>query len=274
MLYKVEVITEQGATLELPLTDQFNGYLVKDVQGLDPVKATMVSSSFALMDGEQYQSSRRESRNILLKLGLEANYTTNTVRQLKARLYSFLMPKSLVLLRFFIEDEPTVEIYGRVESFEAPSFTQSPEETISLICHQPDFYIPDPVVIEGFTSADIGNEFLIEYSGTVETGIQFVMNVTNWTGDFDIIHRPSDGKTRTLEYDQPLLLGDVLEINTSAGSKRVYRTREGVSESLLYAISPYSNWITLMPGPNYLRVNSERVGVPFTITYTTKLGGI
>lgn len=274
MLYKVEISTEQGATLELPLKDQSNGYLVKDIQGLDPVKATIVSSSFALIDGEQYQSSRRESRNILLKLGLEANYTTNTVRELKARLYSFLMPKSRVLLRFFVEDEPTVEIYGRVESFESPSFTQTPEANISLICHQPDFYIPEPVVINGLTSAEINSEFLIEYYGTVETGLRFTLNANNSVDDFTISHRPSDGMTRTLEFIEPLIRDDVLEINTNSGNKRVYRTRAGAAESILYGVSPYSNWITLMPGPNYLRVDSERVNVPFTIEYTTKLGGI
>lgn len=273
MLYKVEISTEQGTTLELPLQDQSNGYLVKDIQGLDPVKATIVSSSFALMDGEQYQSSRRESRNILLKLGLEANYTTTTVRELKARLYSFLMPKTLVKLRFFIEDEPTVEIYGRVESFEAPSFTKEPEATISLICHQPDFYIPEPAIFEGLSVSDT-SEFLIDYDGTVETGIQFKISPSRDLSSFTIYHRPHDGKIRTLEFSEALIADDVLKINTTAGSKGVYRTRAGLDVSVLYGVSPYSNWINLMTGPNYLRVFAEGEPVPYSLEYTTKLGGI
>lgn len=273
MLYKVEISTEQGATLELPLQDQSNGYLVKDIQGLDPVRATIVSSSFAVMDGEQYQSSRRESRNILLKLGLEANYTTTTVRELKARLYSFLMPKTRVKLKFFIEGEPSVEIYARVESFEAPSFTRDPEATISLIAHQPDFYIPEPVVIEGLTVSNT-SEFVIDYAGGIETGILFSMSPSRDLSNFTIYHRTYDGKIRTLEFVEPLISGDLLQINTAAGNKGVYRTRLGLAESVLYGVSPYSNWITLMPGYNYIRVYSEGDGVPYSLEFTTKIGGI
>jgi hypothetical protein len=273
MLTKVEISTDQGTTLELPLQDPSTGYLVKSIEGLDPVKATIVSSSFALMDGEQYQSSRRESRNILMKLGLEANYITETTRDLRKRLYSFLMPKSHVRLRFFVEEEPTVEIYGRVESFESPSFTKDPEATISLICHQPDFYNPVSVVLEGDTVADI-SEFLVSYEGTVESGVVITLTVDRDLADFTVYHRPSDGVTRVLEFVEPLIAGDILKISTISGAKYATRTRAGLTESVLYGVSPYSNWINLFPGPNNLRVYAEGAPVPYTIEYTDKFGGI
>lgn len=277
MLNKVVIITTQGTTLELFLQDQSNGYLIKDIEGLDPVKATIVSSSFALMDGDQYQSSRRESRNILLKLGLEADYVTETIRELKARLYSFLMPKSEVLLRFYMDEEeaPTVDIYGRVESFESPTFTDKPEATISLICHQPDFYIQDAIVVEETTVSD-NSDYLLEYDGTIETGIVLTVNADRDLDDFTVYHTPADGTTRILQFSlaDPLIAGDVLTISTVSGSKYATRTRAGITDSVLYGISPYSSWINLFPGPNYLRIYTEGAAVPYTFTYLKRFGGI
>jgi Phage tail protein. len=272
MLHKVEISTEQGLTLELPL-ESLSGYVVKDIEGLDPVKATLVSSSFAMMDGEQYQSSRRESRNILLKLGLESDYSTLTNRELRLQLYKFLMPKSHVRLRFFIEDAPTVDIYGRVESFDSTSFTKEPEAVISLVCHQPDFYSPTPVVIEGLTVSD-STELMVNYEGTVESGLILTVRPDRDLSGFVMHHRPPDGKMRTLEFSEPLAAGDILKLSTVTGGKFARRTREAIEESVLYGVSPYSAWIQLFPGLNALRMFSEGAPVPYTVEYTTKFGGI
>ncbi len=99
MLVSLEVITRQFQSLLLPLNEVLNGFAVESIEGLEPVKATLVSSSFAQIDGAQYHSSRREPRNIKLKMGLEPDYVTDSVRDLRHRLYGFLMPKSEVTLR-------------------------------------------------------------------------------------------------------------------------------------------------------------------------------
>ena len=60
MLTRVEVRNDHGNLLNLSLQEILGGFIVEEIQGLDPVAATIVSSSFAQLDGEQYQSSRRE----------------------------------------------------------------------------------------------------------------------------------------------------------------------------------------------------------------------
>ena len=129
------------------------------------------------------------------------------------------------------------------------------------------------MIFEGLSVANT-SEFLIDYDGTVETGIQFKISPSRDLSSFTIYHRPHDGKIRTLEFSEPLLSGDVLEISTTAGSKGVYRTRMGIKSSVLYGVSPYSNWINLMTGPNFFRVFAEGEPVPYSLEYTTKLGGI
>lgn len=273
MLTVVEITTAQGATLVLPLGDPQGGYVVDDIDGLDPVKATMVSSSFAQLDGEQYQSSRRESRNIILKLSLEPDFDTGTVAALRTRLYTFLMPKSLVRMRFYADGEPTVDIYGRVETFDSPRFVKEPTATISLICHQPDFYSPIPVVVPGLTTSTMA-ETLIAYTGSVETGLVMTIKPARALPAFAIHHRPADDTIRKLEFEEPLLAGDTLVISTVPGSKSAILTRAGTSSSVLFGITPFSNWLELFPGPNNLRVYAEGAPVPYSIEYTTRFGGI
>lgn len=276
MLDKIEVITDQGVLLTLPLEDVSEGYSVQDIDGLDPVKATIVSSSFAQMDGEQYQSSRRDKRNIVITLGYEPDFVTSTVQTLRKRLYNILMPKSRVLLRFYQSGEPTLEISGRVESFDSPKFTSEPMAVISILCFNPDFYDPIATVLPGITSSSTVETNHV-YPGTVETGIIFKLFPNRSIGEFTIYHRPSATTLRSLVFNTaaaPLVSGDVLTISTIPGNKFVTINRAGVQSSMLFAMTAQSNWISLFPGDNALRVYAEGAGIPYSIEYTTKFGGL
>jgi Phage tail protein. len=273
MLTMVEARTPQGTLLGISLEDVTDGIIVADIEGLDPVKATIVSSSFARLDGVQYQSSRREARNIKLKLGLEPDYINNTVSDIRQRLYQFFMPKREVNLRFITSTGLSVDISGRVESFESPLFTKEPQVDISVVCFDPDLVDPTLVEVSGLTTADT-TESLVTYEGSVETGITFVLNVDRVISEFTFYHRPPDNTLRSLEFATPLEAGDVLTISTIAGSKGATLKRAGVDSSVLYGISPQSNWIELMPGDNNIRVYAEGLGIPYDIEYVNKYGGL
>src|SRR5262245_38075871 len=127
MLTKVEVRPVSGLLLTLELDDATSGFIVQDIDGLDPVKATIVSSTFANLDGAQFQSSKREPRNIVMTLGLEPDYINQSVRDLRSALYPFFMPKSFISMRFFMSDGLTVDISGYVESMETSLFSKARE---------------------------------------------------------------------------------------------------------------------------------------------------
>lgn len=273
MLTSIEVMNPQGSLLALPMEDVSDGVVVKDIQGLDPVKATLVSSSFAQMNGEQYHSSRREARNIVLKLDLEPDYITTTVKDLRDRLYRYFMPRSQIFMKFYDSSGLEVSIEGRVESFDCPLFVQEPEANISIMSFDPDFLGATPVVIQEETTED-EDEIFIEYEGSIETGIEFVLNVDRSLSEFTIYHRLPDGSIRTTDFSAPLENGDVLTIVTIRGSKRVTLNRSSIESSALYGISPQSNWLELVPGDNYIRVYAEGEGIPYTITYTNRYGGL
>lgn len=273
MLNMLEARTNQGTLLSLPLGDISDGFILTDVKGLDPVKATLVSSSFAERDGAQYHSSRREPRNIKLQIEFEPNYISSSVRSLRQRLYVFFMPKSEVNLRFYDSSGLTVNISGRVESFETPLFTKDPVVDISIICFDPDFIDMDSIDLSGNTTSTT-TETTIVYDGTTETGIQFVLNLNRSLSEFTIYHKPPDGTIRSLDFSASLISGDVLTISTVSGSKGVKLTRSGVSSSLLYGISPQSNWIEFMRGDNKIRVYAVGAPIPFTLTYINRYGGL
>lgn len=273
MLTKVEVRTSLGGLLTLTLNDSSNGYVVADIQGLDPVNATLVSSSVANFDGGQYQSARREARNIIFKLDYDVNWAAQSIRGLRTALYQFFPPKGQVNLRFFLSDGETVEIDGIVEYHQTVLFAQEPTTDISIMCFDPDFVELDEITVEEETVSD-SDEFLIEYTGTVETGILFTLLVDRVVDEFTIYHRPGDNQVRTFEFTADLEADDILRINTNKGLKEVILTRDAMESSLLYAKSPQSAWIELLPGDNYIRVLATGDPIPFTIVYKPRHGGL
>jgi hypothetical protein len=273
MLNMLDVTNEADATLSLPLEDIGNGYRIKSIDGLDPVKATIVTSSFANMDGDKYQASRREKRNIVIKLGFD---TSMDVRSLRNNLYPFFMTKTNLRLRFYSDEADMfyVEIYGRVESFESPIFAKDPEATISIVCAKPDFYEPEPVAWHGDTTSG-STRMPITYSGTIETGIRFSMNVNRTLPSLVIHHSTTaSGTENDLTFAAPLISGDVLEIRTVPGDKGATLTRSGITSSILYGINPASIWTTLLSGQNYIRVSSGGAPISYTVEYTNKYGGL
>lgn len=273
MLESVQIRTPQGSLLTLPLEDVSDGLVLEDILGLDPVKATLVSSSFAQQDGAQYHSSRRETRNLVLKFGFEADIANTTIRALRQRLYEYLMPKSEVDLRFIDSDGSVVRIDGRVETCETDLFSQEPRVNSSILCFDPDFRELTPETITG-TTVNTSTETLVMYEGTVETGIEFQLNVNRALSAFTIYHRPPDGTLRSLDFAASLISGDVLNISTVPGAKSLTLTRAATTSSILYGMSPQSSWIELAPGDNYLRVYATGAAVPFEIEYTNRYGGL
>src|ERR1041384_4646978 len=274
MLETIEVRNSAGASLTLPMEDVVVGYPVLDVDGLGPVRAVLVSSSVAKQDGSQYQSARRDERDIKIALKLEPNYAINeSVRSLRNRLYEYFMTKSEVTLKFTLVEELEVQIVGRVETCEPAIFSKEPGMVISIRCFDPDFVDPTPVVVEGETVEDM-SEITIPYAGTVVTGVLFTLNVDRDVSELTIYHRPPDGSIRTMNFEYDLEAGDVLNISTVYGNKYLTLTRASVTTSVLNGMDPQSNWTEFQRGDNHIRVYAVGEEIPYTISYTTRYGGL
>jgi hypothetical protein len=189
------------------------------------------------------------------------------------------MPKMKVNMRFYMEEADMfyVEIDGTVESCLSPLFAKEPEATISIICVDPDFSDPEPLVWNASTtSAD--TQGLLTYDGEIETGFRMTMNVDRALPAITIHHRTTATGVKNFlifAVDTGILVaGDILEISTISGNKYIRRTRSGVTTSLLFGNDSTSVWTNLYPGTNYLKIQSGGAPIPYTIEYTNKYGGL
>jgi Phage tail protein len=269
----VEVRNAAGTVLTLPLQDISGGYVVKDIEGLDPVKAIIVTSGFANRDGVEYEAARRESRNIVLKLGFNPDWLTTTPKSLRDNLYKWFMTKQQVELRFYEDTGLVVSIVGRVESNDSPRFVSDPDASISILCFLPDFIGMTNELVSGNSTAG-STESVINYVGTSETGFLFTLNVNRSISGFALYLRGTDGIQYELDFAAALVSGDVVKISTVQGNKYATITHSGVTSSILYGISPSSPWLTLFPGANNLRLLISGAAIPYTIAYMDKYGGL
>lgn len=277
MLETVEVRSPSGDLLSLPLADFSSGFIVADIKGLNPVKATIVRSPIATLDEEAVHTTRRDARNLIIILEPEPDYTSETIRDLRFRLYDFFMPEATVNLRFIhsLAEDFEVEIEGVVEDFDWPLFTDEPKGTLSIICKKPDFIALDEIEVEGATVND-SSEILLAYPGSTETGLVFTITIDQADiFEFEFYLRGPDGITRYFWIGTSFEIGDILEINSNPGMKTATVTRAGTPFSLLYGMMPSAPWPTLWKGDNYLRVvETDGTPIDYTVVYKPKYGGL
>lgn len=277
MITSVQVFSpSKGGSLYLDILSPSNGLVVQEIDGLDPVKASITSSRLAQVDGTHYQASRRDSRNIIIKVDIDpylSDDVHSTVESIRAELYDYLMPESLISLRFQKDGVTFVEIAGMVESLEAPLFTDTPGAVISVLCFDPDFVSTSDKFVKGTAlPSTTGKDFT--YDGTAETGFIFEM-VMNRSAINLALHHSVYGRTTTFELATSLLTGDRITIDTRTGMKSVMvRTAGGVSTSRLAGVSPASKWPTLKRGVNNIRALVVGAGIPWDLTYREKYGGL
>lgn len=280
MFSKMVVVGDGSVgSLTVQLGDVSNGINIVDIAGLDPVKATLTSSNFAGQPGAVFQSSHRETRNIVIKLGIEPDPETQTVRSIRKSIYNIFRPETEVLLKFYDDESTDVtdgyQIVGRVETCgpTATRFTQTPEIDISVMCFDPDFQDAEAITVSGLTTADVAATS-VAYNGTTETGIIFTLNINRSLSEFQIYYIDGNSATWTMDVAALFLTGDVVTINTTPGSKTANLLRAGVTTSILYAISPQSTWARLAPGANSIRFYAAGAAIPGTITYTKRFGEV
>lgn len=273
MLTKCDIVSESGQRLSLPLFGSSNQFLVHEIEGLDPVKSTISSSVVPGIDGELFHSSRRETRNIKIRLGLSPDYESATVKDLRKRLYSYVMPGNKVRLDFFDSGGQVLRIQSEVETMETLLFSQDPMVDISLLSSDPNFYDPSSVVLT--INPPFGVPLVVNYDGDVPTGVKLTFVATGNVSSFTF-RNTKNGNSETLTYAGDITNGNRVTIITTPGSREVLFTSNALDEvSRLSALDPLSKWPRLYPGENTLMFNTNtQTGGEVTIEYTTKYGGM
>ena len=277
MLDQVEVRNQLGALLTLPLQSISNGFIVDSIEGLDPVDASVVTSTQANFDGELFQVARRDKRTMVFNIAFAPDYDTLTVESLRRKLYDFFMPKSQISIRFVVSGQPSVEISCIVESFNAPKFAKDPSASISVVGLDVDFIGVDTTVHYGTTNAStIYNDFI--YPGSEPTGIFFRMTLNRAIRYFTLYNQASDGIVQEMAFELPADLPfpgtNHVTIDTRNGRKTVYSTTAAGNTSRLYAMDRDAQWIQFKPGINRFRVSTAGAGIPYAVSYKARYGAL
>jgi Phage tail protein len=273
MLTKVDITNRRGNVLTLAINEDDNPYQVNEIEGLDPVEATLTSSSYAGNDGEVFQAAKLDARNIKIKLDLDPEFISNTFTTLRQGLYPFFTPKSQIKLRFYSDTGLYVDINGVVEKMSSPLFQQDPAVDISIMCYQPDFTDPRIIQVDG-VSVDDNTATILDYPGTVETGTVVTLNLNRPLTDFTIYNMDEGGNILQLDFSGNLLEDDTLVVSSLKGAKGITLTRAAVSSSYLYGRSSQSNWIQLDEGLNNFWVYAEGDPIPYVLEYVVRYGGL
>lgn len=293
MLTKVEVDSQIPGvgTLSLDLLDPTDNQIhVRDIEGLGPVKADIATTPYS-DDGELYQGSSKGKRNIVMKLGLNPSGLDQRMSTLRHILYKYFGTQSRVVLRFFSDDMPTVEIMGYSESLEPNIFSKDPEIQVSVLCPNPDFV---SVNVETLTGTIYPETVMsIEYDGDVPTGFEITADIVDMVGGISDLY--ADNYVITMTYAGESKRIKVVLVDTSSqydfylsslrGFKRVRYIHkvDGSIQNITRRIYDPSFWPLLWPGTNQMstRVDRHQDAPPmdtsirnWVMTYRNRYGGL
>lgn len=245
----------------LTLTQNEYNWQVAEITGLNPPAAQINLTALAGQDGAVFNSSKLDTRNIVIMLRLRGDVEAN--RQL---LYRFFRTKDACTF-YFSNNNRDVFIRGRVETCEVNLFEYGQMMQISIICPQPyfrgieqtstelssvvgAFTFPFSINIGSpipFSVYDVTRETNIRNDAESETGAEIELYFTGSVSTIEIKNE-STGDSLKLQYN--FLDGDRLFINTNLGEKSVQLLRDGVQSNLFSAVKKGSVFFQLQSGDN------------------------
>lgn len=236
-------------------------YQVVSITGLNPPKAVINLTTIAGLDGATFNSSKLETRDIVLMVKINGDIERN-----RQNLYNFFRTKEWCKF-YYSNANRDVYIEGYVESVECELFTKSEIAQISILCPYPYFKGLYEIIDDISTSlATFVFPFSINYEEPIPFSTQENSRTANVYNDsasstglvieadfYDsveslLIKNTMTGDNFILVYS--FLENDRVFINTNIGQKSVRLMRNGVESNIFAAIQAGSVFFQLAPGDN------------------------
>lgn len=240
-------------------------YQIRNVDGLDPVKADIRMDSLAGNDGSFFRGARTGVRNLIFTIALKPY--TESAMTLRESLMSIFQLRSEIQIRFHTTEGNVRITTGHVESFEYDNFTQDPVATISVICSNPYFYSEPKITKDGKTNTQL------DISGTTQAPTPIVLTI-----DVPVVPKSFSvwaSRRNLIFLGDGMKVGDKITLNTTPGAKTLSRKgSDGRSELYLNYIN--KGGLDLYLGDvstNTFLVNSN-VDANYTLEYTPRFFGV
>lgn len=255
---------------------------IRNIDGLDPVKASVNTSPYGSIDGGSYIGSNVPSRNIVLTIKANPNWDDWTYESLRKLVYQYFMPKLATRLVFISDDIDPVEISGVVESCENNMFSKDPEILVSIVCPDPYFTAVDPIVLTGQT-IDFGDTpAVVAYAGNVETGFKLKVSYAAGSSPLSLAVQMGDlgaPDTSYITIETTVDANKYFEMSTVQMKKyfQSVNVSGGAITNLLSKVGTQqgSMWAKLRPGNNKLSVITFSAGTQdWELSYYARYGGL
>lgn len=272
---------ENSGGESLTLTQDESNFQVINITGLNPPSAQINTTPIAGLDGAKFNSSKLNTRNIVITVKINGDVETN-----RQELYRFCRTKEQCIF-YYQNNNRNVSIQGYVETVEVPLFTNDERMQISIICPYPYFKAMQEIIVDisneigAFTfpfSINIGDPipFSIYVANRVvnvpnnsesETGVMIEINFSDSVSEIEIKNTDT-GDSMILDYS--FIANDRVLINTNKGQKSITLIRNGTSINIFSAMQKGSVFFQLKVGANHFGyladdgANDEDVFITFT----------
>ena len=286
-MYTAQIENSGGEVLTL--TQNEANWQIISITGLNPPSAQVNTVNIAGLDGAKFNSSKLNTRNIVIMLKINGDVEEN--RQL---LYRYFRTKEQCTF-YYSNNNRDVSIKGYVETVECNLFSNSEIMQVSIICPYPYFKAIAEIIVDisneiaAFTfpfSINIGDPipFSIYIENNItnvpnnsesETGLIIEVDVLNSINEIEIKNTDT-GDEFTLDYS--FLANDKVVINTNKGQKSISLIRDGATTNIFSAMQKDSVFFQLSVGNNhfgYLVDNGAHDGDVFiTFQYANVYRGV
>lgn len=243
------------------LTNKESKYQVVSITGLNPPKAQINTTPIVGLDGAKFNSSKLETRNIVITIRLNGDVEAN-----RQALYNFFVTKKWCRF-YYTNGSRNVYIDGYVDSVECDLFSSGEMAQISIICTDPYFKALTEIITEvsnirGLFSFpfSINDGEPIPFSEYEDVPTARIYNDSD--GDTGVIIKVLVNanismiklqKTNTgefLQLNDSFLIGDKITINTNVGQKLIELKRGSTTSNLFSKLTNNSVFFQLNQGFN------------------------
>ena len=245
MYDNVKFLTDSA---ELNLSDVSR---ITKIDGLGPTTAAINTTQVGLNPGARFDSVHIDYRNIVIEF-----YVINNVADNLNELYSVIRTgtKTIMQLKNKLID-------GYIESIEIDRTSNPVKGQISMICPNPSFY-------SAAKNASLSATDFVSYAGNQATGFRLYLTAKTAVKN-PFISINANKKTRKSVLNIALSAGDLLELNSEAGSKSA-----SISSKKVYPYAGNFLWPELQPGDNSITIGAASGTVTAKILYSEKFAAL
>lgn len=297
MIKSIQVVNEMGDILNLELFfPERSGFIIRNVDGLGPPKATINSTEIMTDDGGEFNSARITERNVVFDLEFMYYPTIEDTRHLS---YKFFPLKKRVTL-IVTTDKRVLECSGYVESNEPEIFSENEGAQVSIICTDPNlyahnrlektpFYFIEPLFEFPFENDSLTEPLLefgeilyypirtIDYEGDIDVGIVIKMHAMSEVGDVIFQNTKTREKMILRAARLEALTGSALKardevtITTVRGKKGATLLRDGVITNILNCFDRDTDWFQITKGENIFSYDTDLGRTSLQITVENQI---